>query len=271
MNGSHRASATPGPAVGSRDIAGPQGRVHIDDGGTGDLPVVFLHSAAGSTEHWRAQLDHLRASRRAVAIDLRGHGRSESPRNGDFKIASMAEDVASVVDALGLARFVLVGHSMGGAVAVSYAAAHPTRVAGLFLVDPAADGRQIPTEQADGMMRGLRSDAWVAAVWAYWSPMLQASTPAVRDRLRRDLESTSQAAVADPLEDLLRFDPVAALGRYHGPRFSLITAANESPASYQRLVSDLPFAKVDGSGHWIQLDRPDVLNARIDEFLAKIR
>ena len=56
----------------SRDrVPGPAGALYVDDGGEGGMPVVFLHSYAGSTTHWAAQLAHLRPQRRALAIDLR--------------------------------------------------------------------------------------------------------------------------------------------------------------------------------------------------------
>jgi pimeloyl-ACP methyl ester carboxylesterase len=59
-----------------KQVAGPSGSLHVDDGGSGGIPVVFVHSFAGSTEHWSAQLAHLRKTRRAVALDLHGHGQS---------------------------------------------------------------------------------------------------------------------------------------------------------------------------------------------------
>jgi len=233
---------------------------------------VFLHSAAGSSAHWAAQLAHLRPQRRAVALDLRGHGQSETARTGDYRIASMAEDVTAVVDALGLDRYVLVGHSMGGAVAASHAGHHPQRVAGLFLLDAASDGRLIPHEQAEGMLAGLRSEHWVDAVWAYWSTLLEPSRQEVKDRLLADLRATPQEVVVGPLEDLLRFDPVAALAAYQGPRFAAITAANESPGGYQNLagIGKLPFRKVEGTGHWVQLDEPELVNQLLDGFLSQL-
>lgn len=249
---------------------GPQGKLFVDDGGRGGVPVVFLHSAAGSTKHWTAQLGHLRQTRRAVAIDLRGHGQSDQPRDGHFEIAQLASDVAAVVDALDLPPFVLVGHSMGGAVAVSYAGQHPGRLAGLFLLDPAADLRKMPPDQAKAMMAGLRSDAWIDAVWAFWEPTLERSSPAVRERLRADLRAANQAAIAGPLEDQLHFDPAAAMSRYDGPRLSIITAANETPAAYHRVIPRLPFQKVEGTGHWVQLDKPQLVNGLLDEFLSSL-
>src|SRR5512145_1122428 len=83
-----------------RTIAGPAGTLHVDDGGEGGLPVLFVHSFAGSNEHWRRQLDHLRTRRRALALDLRGHGRSAPPDDGDYALTSQAGDIAAVADAL---------------------------------------------------------------------------------------------------------------------------------------------------------------------------
>ncbi|MHA1964047.1 MAG: alpha/beta fold hydrolase, partial [Candidatus Thorarchaeota archaeon] len=121
--------------------------IYIDDGGDGSLPVVFVHSLAGNTQQWSAQLRHIRTTRRGIALDLRGHGQSSSPENDDYAIDSMAQDIQMVIDQLGIQRFILVGHSLGGSVAVAYAGAYPQRVAGLLLVDPSGDSTQMPVEE----------------------------------------------------------------------------------------------------------------------------
>jgi pimeloyl-ACP methyl ester carboxylesterase len=74
---------TPTPEVTQERVAGPAGSLHVDEGGTGGLPVVFVHSFSGSTVHWSEQLAHLRSERRAVALDLRGHGQSDPPEGDD--------------------------------------------------------------------------------------------------------------------------------------------------------------------------------------------
>src|SRR5258706_7893782 len=117
-------------------ITGPAGELYVDDGGSGGggtVPVLFAHSYAGNSAHWRAQLAPLRPRRRAVAIDLRGHGQSDPPASGNYPVPALAEDIAAVADALELRRFVLVGHSMGGAAASAYAGKHPERISGLVL------------------------------------------------------------------------------------------------------------------------------------------
>jgi pimeloyl-ACP methyl ester carboxylesterase len=186
-------------------------------------------------------------------------------------VEDFARDLAAVVDGLGLQRFVLVGHSLGGAVCAAYAGLHPDRVAGLFLLDPASDGRAIPAEQAAGFMQALASEAWSAVIEEYWTPMLVPSRPEVRERVLSQLRATSQAGARAGLGALLTFDPVAALRRFQGPRLSVITAFNEEPGSYQRLVPELPSRKVEGTGHWVQLDAPDVVNDLLDGFLGTVR
>jgi len=260
-------------------IQGPAGELFVDDGGPkngdGGAPVVFVHSASGSTSHWAAQLLHLRRTRRAIAIDLRGHGRSAMPAEPDsgrdFAVTSMAQDIGAVADALQLDRFVLVGHSMGGFVAIAYAGAHPNGVAGLFLLDPASDGRSIPKEQADGLMAALRSDAYLPTIEQYWGSIMGPSEQAVRDQLLAGLRATPKITNVEALQGLLGFDPVTPLRHYKGPKLTVITAFNETPASLQNLVSELPSQKIEGTGHWPQLDKPEMVNDMLDAFLVEVR
>jgi pimeloyl-ACP methyl ester carboxylesterase len=109
------------------------GEIYYEDSGEGGVPVIFVHSFGGSTLHWGAQVNHLKKNRRVITLDLRGHGRSDAPKNMDYTVDSLATDIAAVVDSLNINQFVLVGHSMGGAAVIAYAGAHPQRVAGLLM------------------------------------------------------------------------------------------------------------------------------------------
>lgn len=246
-------------------ITGPAGALAADDGGRGGLPVILVHSLAGNSGHWSAQLEHLRRTRRAVALDLRGHGRSESPKNGDYSVAGMAGDVAAVVDALGLKSFMLVGHSMGGGVALAYAGQHPERVAGLVLVDPIGDGKQIPPAEAELFLAGFESDYDSTSV-AYWTSIAGPDS-VVRDRLLKDLHGTPDETVVHVLRSVMQFDPDPALDLYAGPKLSIVTPYNDGPFSLHRLGKGFPHRMVEGTGHWIQLDKPDEINRLLDEFL----
>jgi pimeloyl-ACP methyl ester carboxylesterase len=248
-------------------VTGPSGALAVDDGGKGGLAVVLVHSLAGTSRHWSEQLRHLRQTRRAVAFDFRGHGRSDRPKNGDYTIAGMAADISATVDSLGLDRFVLVGHSMGGGAALVYAGTHPNRVLGLMLIDPIGDGKQIPAAEADGFLSSLESD-YDNASQAYWTSIAGPDS-VIRQRLLSDLKSTPQETVIRVLREVMKFDPDPALARYHGPTLSVVTPHNDMPFSLHRLGRGFPHEVVEGTGHWIQLDKPAAVNAALDEFLAK--
>ncbi|HEX6434181.1 MAG TPA: alpha/beta hydrolase [Gemmatimonadales bacterium] len=252
----------------SSQVAGPAGLLAVDDGGQGGLAVVLVHSTAGSSAHWSHQLAHLRPTRRAVALDLRGHGRSEPPRDGDYSISSMAADVHAVVEGLRIPRFVLVGHSLGGGVALRYASAHPDRIAGLLLLDPIGDGTQFPSAEVQGFLGKLESD-YTGTIEGYWD-QITGPDSSVRERLRADLRATPRETVIGAFRAVMQFDPHPLLGRYRGPALSIVTPHNNEPFSLHRLGRGFPHRIVQGTGHWIQLDKPEEFNDLLDEFLTSV-
>ena len=226
---------------------------------------MFVHSLAGNSSHWAAQLEHLRPTHRAVAFDLRGHGRSEPPKNGDYSIAGMAGDIDVVVNTLSLDRFVLVGHSMGGGVALTYAGTSPERVAGLLLVDPIGDGKQISAAETQPLLAALDSN-YDTTIREYWAGIAGPDS-AVQKRLLADLEATPRKTVVPAFRAALQFDPDPSLARYRGPILSIVTPYNDQPFSLHRLGKGFPHRVVQGTGHWIQLERPKDVNRMLDEFL----
>lgn len=250
-------------------VAGPAGTLTVNDGGRGGLPVVLVHSLAGNSAHWTGQLEHLRQNRRAVALDLRGQGGSAAPKDGDYSIAGMAGDIAAVTGSLRLDRFVLLGHSMGGGVALAYAGTHPGRVAGLLLVDPIGDGKQIPAAEAKSFLDGIES-SYDSMIQGYWTNIAGPNS-AVRERLLSDLRATPRETVVQVLRSVMQFDPHPYLGQYRGPVLSVVTPSNDKAFSLHRLGKGFPHRVVTGTGHWIQLDKPDEFNRLLDEFLATVK
>jgi pimeloyl-ACP methyl ester carboxylesterase len=251
----------------SRRIAGPAGKLAVDDGGTGD-PVVFVHSLAGNTGHWSAQLEHLRKTRRAVALDLRGHGRSEAPGSGEYSMEAQAEDVGAVADGLALERFALVGHSMGAGVALAYAGAHPERLTHLLVADPIGDGTQTPEAEVRPFLDALASPAYVETIEGYWSS-IAGSDGAVLERLLHDLRETPRETVVRGLDAVMAFDPKPALARFRGPTLAVVTPANDFPYSMHRLGTGLPHRVIAGTGHWLQIERPAEFNRILEGLLEE--
>lgn len=134
----------------------------FEDHGQG-RPVVLLHGYPLDHTIWKPVVNGLKDHARLIVPDLRGHGDSPVPEEGEWSIREMAEDVRALLDRLKIERAVVVGHSMGGYVALSFAHAYPQRVAGLALVtsQAAADttekrqARYIQIEEA--RRRGVRA------------------------------------------------------------------------------------------------------------------
>jgi pimeloyl-ACP methyl ester carboxylesterase len=103
--------------------------LHIMEVGAGEPAVVFLHYWGGSSRTWRKVIERLRGSPQVIAIDQRGWGGSVVT-DGRYDLAAMADDTLAVARVLGLSRYVLIGHSMGGKVAQIVAARRPEGLAG---------------------------------------------------------------------------------------------------------------------------------------------
>jgi pimeloyl-ACP methyl ester carboxylesterase len=254
-------------------IAGPAGNLFVRDGGVeetaGPMPVVLVHSLGGNGGQWALQLDHLRRDRRAVALDLRGHGDSDPAEDGDYSIAGFAADVAAVVDQLGLRRFVLAGHSLGASVAGEYAGRHPERVAGLLLVDPNGDQTRIPAGQMEPFLAAVRAEPQREMEW-YFRQILAGGDRAAASWVLEDLRLTDEGALVGALEAASRYSPLPPLAKYPGPRLAIVSDMNRLPYSLPSLLPDLPTRLLHGTGHWLMMDCPEPFNRIVDEFLEPL-
>jgi len=256
----------PEPADGPRAITGPAGAIFLDDGGDGGVPVLFLHSFAGDSRHWASELDHLRHQRRALAIDLRGHGKSARPKDLDYSVKAMVRDLEAVVRDLKLQRFVIVGHSLGASVANAYAAAHPNQVAGVVLVG--APGKT-PPEQAAKVMAALRSD-YESTMKQYMDRLVADAQPHVRTELMAQMGKMSREDSMAIIQALFADDPLPAFERYKGPRLLVYAARPDSQGGLHTLKPEAKQKAFEGTSHWPHLDRPKEFDAVMDEFLAGI-
>ena len=257
----------PEPADGPRAITGPAGAIYVDDGGDGGIPVVFLHSFGGDSSHWASQLDHLRHHRRALAIDLRGHGKSARPKDLDYSVGAFVRDLEAVVGQLKLPRFVLVGHSLGGAVANAYAAAHPNRVAGLVLVG--APGR-IPAEQSAQVLSALQAN-YVQTMKQYMDRLVADAQPHVRAELLAQMAKVPREDSVAIIRALFADDPLPAFDRYKGPRLLIFAASSDSQGGLHRMKPEAKQKGFEGTSHWPHLDKPKEFNEALDAFLDGLK
>jgi len=112
---------------------------YLEWGRAGALPVICVHGYTSSAEAFNAPARHWRDRWHILALDVRGHGESAWSPDGAYQYADQASDLAGLVDQLGLQRFTLIGTSMGGIIAMTYAGAHAERLAGLVINDIGPD------------------------------------------------------------------------------------------------------------------------------------
>jgi pimeloyl-ACP methyl ester carboxylesterase len=257
---------TNGDPSGARptEISGGAGRLYVDDGGNGGLPLLFVHSYAGTSANWSAQLAYFRPTRRAVAFDLRGHGKSQAPASGDYSVTSLASDIAAVADKLQLQRFVLIGHSMGGSAAIAYAGAHPDRVAGLVLVG--TPGQSDP-DQAKQVMDGMRSD-FDKVSEGYWKKLLSDAQPNTENQIRTEMKRIPREASLAIFSSIFSYDPLPALRAYPGAKLLVDTPHGEGPSSLHTQAPEIPRRMITQTSHWPQIDKPAEFNQILTAFLA---
>jgi len=126
---------------------------YLDWGNVGAPPVVCVHGYTSSAEPFNALARHFHDRFHIVAPDVRGHGESAWSPDGAYQYRDQVADLAGLVDQLGLARFTLIGTSMGGIIAMAFAAAHAARLVGLVINDIGPDveeGSQRITQMVGG-------------------------------------------------------------------------------------------------------------------------
>ncbi len=242
--------------------------MRIDDGGTGGTPVIFVHGNGANLSQWRAQLDHVRRSRRAIAFDLPGMGGAAPPSNGKYTPDAMAEHVIAVADRLKIPRFILVGHSFGSTVVAATAARYPQRVAGVVHADGGGNVK-VSRQEADEFMSALRATKR-DFVRQYFAPVLVNASDDVKTAVFSSVDRTGVDAFSDALESLLSFDVAKALAAYRGPTLAIAATDIESPMSFHVQFPDVPVKKMAGTSHWLMMDNPQEFNRHLDEFLAGI-
>jgi pimeloyl-ACP methyl ester carboxylesterase len=266
------ASAPRGGAMSEqiRFVEGTAGRLRVSDGGRGEPAVLFVHGLGNDLEAWRVPLEHLRPHRRAVAYDQRGHGGSDRPRDGVYTVEALAADLEAVADALGLKRFVLVGHSLSGTVLSAYAGAHPERVAGLVYVDALGDFRAVPRPAIEEALRAESSPSFGAAeVRAAFAEMLgPAARPTTRERVLASVDRMEPRAFAALRRSGFYFEIGERLVAYRGPILAIEAEGEPNPIRASAVIAGAKRVGVPGVSHWLQLDDPAAFDRALDAFLV---
>jgi len=262
-------------------------RLHATEAGMGGRPILLVHGFTADAEEVAGVLSPL-AGRgwHAVAPDLRGHGRSESPADPDaYSFELMAADVVRLADDRGWDRFVLLGHSMGGAVAQIVALDQPERLTALVLAStfhgpvPGITTELVELGRWVVRQAGMTGLADALAARRAENPesvaafeRLQETRPGYAEQSRARLEATSPdmwTAMAPRFVD--QPDRLERLARLGVPT-AVIVGAHDSTMGEdcRRLADTIPGATltvIPDAGHVPQLENPDAWWEALSGFL----
>ena len=234
--------------------------------GMGRPPLVLIHGAGGRSLSWPPNLRRLHGWA-VYALDLPGHGGSPGP--GQSTIAGYRGAVERWMDALGLSPAVAVGHSMGGALAVSLALDSPTRVAGLALMGTGARLRVNPM-----LLEATRPGGAAAALTGLMSAWYsQVSSPRLRDLVARSLEATDPGVLHGDFQACDSFDVMDRLSAIGQPALVVVGEDDQmTPVKYARYLSDhLTGARLEivpRAGHMVMLEQPAAVEKILIDWLT---
>ena len=254
--------------------------------------VVLLHGYAETSEAWTETAQDLAREFRVIAIDQRGHGQSDRATDRDYTRATQMEDLEAIIESLGLRSVTLIGHSMGGANAICYAADHPEMTTALVVVETAPE---VLRSGIETIRRLLATGATFAslndAIESFREFFPYATTEQIERRVRASLTVNDDGAYVWDFDPIFR-DPTSrppdpdpgqrrlsdlwdCVDRVQCP--TMIVRGSETdmltPEAIQRLhrrVSGSRVSLIEDAGHSVPTDQPAALSLNIREFLQSI-
>ena len=237
--------------------------------GAGDPSILLVHGILCDHRYVAPQLDYFGRSHRTIAVDLRGHGRSDDPHQG-YTINGLADDLAWMCGQLALDRPVVVGHSLGGIVALALAGRHPQSVRGVVALDSVLLAGESRRAAMTALLARLRSRNYLPVVRAYFAQFFDPSD----DRERRQWVLAQIGGVPPHVgislweDGTFEFDDAAAVSACRAPLLYIDAGTpNVDLARLQQLSPNLVLGRTVGSGHFHQLEVPDQVNAMIARFV----
>ncbi len=235
--------------------------------GRGDATLVLVHGAGGNHTHWGFQLRGLAESARLIAVDLPGHRRSQEIP--DVSIDAYAGAVARVVEEARATRVVAVGHSMGGAIALTLALRRAPWLSGIVLVATGAKLRVSPAF-LEGLQQSPDAACREILDWAV-GPDCPAS---IRERALADFAACPPSVFLDDFRACDRFDVRDRLAEISVP--ALVACGSDdrmTPPHFSEFLAHridrASLEIVPGSGHMLMIEKPEALNAAIQRWLAE--
>ncbi len=239
--------------------------------GEGTPALAFVHCWCCDSDYWKNQVPHFAKRHTVVAIDLAGHGSSGLERN-DWTLGAFASDVASVVKALDLEEVILVGHSMGGPVALEAARLLAGRVIGVVGIDTYQDfGRTIPEEQRAQFLAAFEADFPGVTRRFVRSMFPPGADSMLIEVIVEDMAAAPPAVGIGAMKNLLAYDPAPAAGEIEIPIYAINSEMFPTNVEgNKKLAKSFDVKFMPGVGHFVHLEDPERFNRLLEEVVREI-
>jgi pimeloyl-ACP methyl ester carboxylesterase len=238
------------------------------EAGTGEPPVLLVHGWTCDHTAMAPLFTYFRRSRRVITVDLRGHGESDKPEQ-DYTMAVFADDLAWMCGELGLEKPIVIGHSMGGVIAVELAARFPDLPSAVVTLDSPVVASAALLDRVKPLVEGVHSPAFRELQDQFVDSMfLPTDNQDRKARIKAGMLSTPQHVAESAFDQVLK-DTVSAARACTVPL--LVLAAAESLSDLPRLREVCPnviIGQTVGAGHFHQLEVPEQITAMIERFLT---
>ena len=258
------------PAAGPGTVAAADGvAIAYTISGTGSPALVFIHGWMCDQSFWVAQVEYFRETNTVVTIDLPGHGLSGVERE-PWSVLALGADVQAVVEDLDLSDVVLIGHSMGGPVALEAARLMPERVIGVVAVDSLQDAAtEYDPEQIESMLAAFENDFVGTCNDFSASMFLEGSDPELVARVISAMCDGTPAIGVALMRDFVDYELGPALAAVRIPvRFINADLWPTNVEVNRKYQPDFDGIIMDGVGHFLMMEEPKPFNEQLFQIIA---
>ncbi len=230
--------------------------------------LVFIHGAGGDHTNWIQQYTPMKETFNIAALDLPGHGQSEGP--GEQEATAYGEWVKKVLDGLGIIKPVMIGHSLGAAVCLSFVIRYRDSASAVV---PVAGGVKMPVNPA--ILEGLQQDPAAIIGLAARFSVAKANRERLGGLIADSLSRVDAGIIHGDFSACDRLDITEAVTQIGIPALAVCGAEDRmTPPSWSESIRDrLPGARlalIEGAGHFVMLENPEAFNAALTDFVHSL-
>lgn len=267
---------TPAPQSHYADYNGH--KVHYQTEGNPGKTIVFIHGWSCDTEFWKYQTPAFTDDYRVILVDLPGHGKSDAP-DIDYTLDAFADAVKAVLDHSSTQKAVVIGHSMGFAVAWRFAIKYPVRTAGVCSVDGAFF--RVPEDPAEyakwkqgleifaGNLKGPDRKAFIVSFVE--GMFTKKTTPELREFILSKMSATPPHVGNSAMDSLFNPDNWRSLPVLDVPMLAVYVNSpgytEQDRAFLREKFTNLDYHEIEDYSHFFMLETPDYFNTTLKAFL----